>query len=175
MACALTTGINSLVCKDGTPGVVEAYIVEQSKIASITVTDGVVTALTLTVPGQYWVYTQIKESASWSEDASINVQAGSVGWAQTLNLIIPKRETAKRNEILNLAQNTLSIICKDKNGKYWLLGMVAGCDMDSGTKYESGTKLGDVNGWTLVFKAAEHDPAPEVDSSIIAALLVSND
>lgn len=172
MSCALTQGINSIACKDGTPGIVEAYITELSNITSYEETAGVITDVTLASGKQFWRYQQIKESANWTEEANINVQAGSVGWAQTVNLVIPKRETTKRNEIKLLAQNTLAIIVKDVNNTYWFIGLVRGADMDNGTKYDSGIKLGDANGWNLVFKAAEHDPAQEVDSSIIASLLV---
>ncbi|MEI7668512.1 MAG: hypothetical protein WCJ33_00315 [Pseudomonadota bacterium] len=171
MACLLTSGINALACKDGTPGVIEAYITELSNISSYTETAGVVTAITMASGTQFWRYQQIKESSSWTEDLVTNVQAGSIGYGQTLNLVIPKRDVAKRNELKLVAQNTLAIICKDSNGLYWFIGLTRGADLDNGSKYDSGIKLGDGNGWTLVFKGSEHDPAPSVDSAIIAALL----
>lgn len=173
MACALTSGINATTCKDGTPGIIEAYITEFSNIASYTEVAGVITAITMVnhTHAQFWQYQQIKESASWTEEEIDNVQAGSVGWKQTVNLVIPKRDVDKRNQIKLLAQNSLVIIVKDVNLKYWIIGLTRGADL-TGAKYDSGIKLGDANGWTLPFTAAEHDPAQEVQSSIIAALLL---
>lgn len=172
MACLLTSGINALACKDGTPGVIRALVTDFSNVEAYTETAGVITSITMASGSQFWEYKQIKESASWMEDLTVNVQAGSIGYAQTLNLVIPKRDTQKRNELKLLAQNTLIVICEDANGLYWVLGLTRGMDLDAGSKYDSGIKLGDSNGWTLVFKASEHDPAQEVNSALIDDLLL---
>jgi hypothetical protein len=172
MSCLLTSGINAQACKDGTPGVIKAYITDFANVTSYTIVDGVITAMTLATGRQFWEYNQIKESSDWMEELIVNVQAGSIGYSQTLNIVIPKRDVPKRNELLLVAQNTLMIIVKDANELYWVLGLTRGCDLDSGSKYESGKKLGDNNGWTLVFKASEGQPAPAIAPTLIPTLIV---
>lgn len=170
MACALTTGINSTVCKDGTPGVIRFFITELANIESYTLSAGVVTAMDLVAGKQFWIYEQIKESSSWTEELITNVQAGSIGFSQTVNISIPRRTAEKVNEIKLLAQNSLVVIVEDANNFYSIIGLTRGADLDNGSKYDSGIKLGDKNGWDLVFKGSEHDPAPSVSAAIVARL-----
>jgi hypothetical protein len=172
MSCALTQGFDTLDCKDNTGGVIEFLITELANLESITTTDGAITAITMAPGSQFWEYKQLKETADWTEDLKATPANGTIAYNQTANLVLFKRDTEKRNEIMLLAQNTVAIIVKDKNGSYWLLGEEQGCDLADGSKYASGKAGTDKNGWDLVFSAVEHEPAKEVDGTLISTLLI---
>lgn len=172
MACAITAGISSIDCRDNAAGITEVFITELANKNAIAYTSEKITTFTLTVGKQFWAFQQIKESSEWNETPKINIQGGTIGWEQDVTIVIPKRTTTKRNIITELAQNTLMIICLDLNGLYWLLGEVRGCDLADASKYASGKVISDANAWTLQFKGAEGVQAREVDSALIAALIV---
>lgn len=171
MSCDLTQGFGVAACKDGSGGVIEFEISEFGSILDYTVTDGVITAITMAAGKQFWKYSQLKETSDWDETTEVSSTGGTIGYTQTANLMLFKRDTQKRNEIRLLAQNRLAIIVKDKSSIYWILGITQGCDMAKGTKYTSGKKIADDNAWSLVFTGAEHDPAFEVSADLIPALL----
>lgn len=172
MACALTQGFTTLDCKDNTGGVIEFLITELANVETVIDTDGLITAITMAPGSQFWEYKQLKETAQWTEELKTTPANGTIAYNQTANIVLFKRDTAKRNEIKLLSQNVVCIIVKDKNGSYWLLGETQGCDLADGSKYDSGKAGTDKNGWDLAFGAVEHEPAKEVDSSLIAALLI---
>ena len=74
-------------------------------------------------------------------------------------------ETAKRNEVKMLARAKMSIIIKDNNGTYWLMGETNGVRLVSGDN-GTGTALGDRNGYSLSFQAQEPEPMRAVTASI---------
>ncbi len=74
-----------------------------------------------------------------------------------------------RNELLLLAQNLLVAVVADRNGKFFILGLKNGLVITT-AKAESGTKMGDRNGYTIEFVGAEPELAQEVSSGIISGL-----
>ncbi len=100
------------------------------------------------------------------------MENGTTFYQQTVTLVIPRREQAKRNKIALLAagQKKLAIIVQDSNSLYWLFGQAEGCIM-TGLDGSSGVAKTDANGYTITFTAEEPDQAPEVLDSIIAGLI----
>jgi len=66
-------------------------------------------------------------------------------------------DSAKRNEIKLLSRAKLSVIIKDNNGIYWLMGETNGVRMTAGDN-GTGTALGDRNGYSLSFQGQEPEP-----------------
>jgi hypothetical protein len=60
-------------------------------------------------------------------------------------------------------------IVTDRNDTYWLLGSRNGLELSAGTS-QTGTAMGDRNGYDVTFTALEEVPILSVDSTIIAAL-----
>tara|TARA_R110000868_G_scaffold61519_2_gene186888 strand:+ start:543 stop:1052 length:510 start_codon:yes stop_codon:yes gene_type:complete len=168
MACALTTGFQ-IGCNDSSGGIVEFLIGSFGTLGAVTQNaSGMVT----TIAGSAFMYTYEAEKATSTvnEGIMVNRENGTVYYEQTANYILNKASQDKRNEIKIIAQALMVVIAKDKNGKYWLMGQGAGVRLDASTA-AWGTALADRNGYTLNFKAEEVDMMPEVDSSIIAALI----
>jgi hypothetical protein len=133
--------------------------------------EGVIDTFTLATGKQFWQYDLVHSTGNYSDDPQLDRQNGSNFHLTTLNLILNKREVAKRNEIINLAQNRLMIIIEDKTGTLWLMGEVNGAMMATSTS-PSGTAMGDRNGYELVFNAEEAEPMSTVDPALIPVLIL---
>jgi hypothetical protein len=167
MACALTQGF-VLDCKESLGGVKSVRFVEFDNVASITYAAGVAT-LTMAAGKKFWKYAQVRETSSFTETITANVQNGTIFYQQELTVILNKLAAATRNEILLLAKNRLMAIVEDMNGSFWLVGAKNGADITSGNS-ATGTASGDRNGYSLTFQAMEADPMWSVSSAAISAL-----
>ena len=167
MACALTQGF-VLDCKESVGGIKSVRFVEFDNVASIAYAAGVAT-LTMVASKKFWKYAQVRETSSFTETITANVQNGTIFYSQELSVILNKLAAATRNEILLLAKNRLMAIVEDMNGNFWLLGAKNGLDITGGNS-ATGTASGDRNGYTLTFQAMEADPMWSVSSAAISAI-----
>lgn len=167
MACALTQGF-VLDCKESVGGIKSVRFVEFDNVASIAYAAGVAT-LTMVASKKFWKYAQVRETSSFTETITANVQNGTIFYQQELSVILNKLAAATRNEILLLAKNRLMAIVEDMNGNFWLLGAKNGLDITGGNS-ATGTASGDRNGYTLTFQAMEADPMWSVSSGAISAI-----
>ena len=163
MACELTQGF-AVGCNDSTGGIAEfwfANMVDDFAVAeSATGEASSITGTGLT----YYKYetTNAQGAASVINDnPTVNDQNGTSYFDQTCTYVLNKMDTAKRNEVKMLARAKLSVIVKDNNGIYWLMGKVNGVRMTAGDT-GTGTALGDRNGYSLSFQAQETEPLTEV-------------
>ena len=167
MPCALTQGF-ILDCKESVGGIKSVRFVEFDNVASIAYAAGVAT-LTMVASKKFWKYAQVRETSSFTETITANVQNGTIFYQQEVTVIINKLAAATRNEILLLAKNRLMAIVEDMNGSFWLLGAKNGLDITGGNS-ATGTASGDRNGYTLTFQAMEADPMWSVSSGAINAI-----
>jgi hypothetical protein len=167
MSCALTTGF-TLDCRNSNGGIEAVYFTELAKKASITSASGVITAFTLT-SGIFFKYELRKKTSQFEQNIQVNNENGAVYYEQNLTIKLDKLETTRRNEILLLAQNSLMVIVKDNNGKYWLMGETRGATL-SGGKGSTGTSYSDLSGFELSFQAEEPELAREIDPDLIIDL-----
>ena len=167
MPCALTQGF-ILDCKESVGGIKSVRFVEFDNVASIAYAAGVAT-LTMVASKKFWKYAQVRETSSFTETITANVQNGTIFYQQEVTVIINKLAAATRNEILLLAKNRLMAIVEDMNGAFWLLGAKNGLDITGGNS-ATGTASGDRNGYTLTFQAMEADPIWSVSSAAINAI-----
>lgn len=167
MACALTQGF-VLDCKESVGGIKSVRFVEFDNVASIAYAAGVAT-LTMVASKKFWKYAQVRETSSFTETITANVQNGTIFYQQELTAILNKLAAATRNEILLLAKNRLMAIVEDMNGAFWLLGAKNGIDITGGNS-ATGTASGDRNGYTLTFQGMEADPMWSVSSGAISAI-----
>lgn len=167
MACALTQGF-VLDCKESVGGIKSVRFVEFDNVASIAYAAGVAT-LTMVASKKFWEYAQVRETSSFTETITANVQNGTIFYSQELSVILNKLAAATRNEILLLAKNRLMAIVEDMNGNYWLLGAKNGLDITGGNS-ATGTASGDRNGYTLTFQAMEADPMWSISGAVINSI-----
>lgn len=168
MPCNLTQSYN-LDCRDSVGGLKEVYFMELGNLTSFTEASGVVTAIIKASGKKFYKYALVKQTSKFEDTLTVNEENGTVFSAQKLTVMLNKMQANTRNEITLLAQNLLVCIAADRNGKYWFLGATNGIVINT-IKGETGTKMGDRNGYTLEFEGAEPVFAQEVSSGIIAAL-----
>lgn len=168
MACALTVDY-ALDCRDSLGGTDIAYFIEFDNVATVTITAGVITALTKVTAKKFWKYKFPKETAHYKETFAGDEKNGSGFWNQELSIVLNKMQTSTRNELILLSKNRLMIVVVDANGKAWLMGLTGAALMHAA---ESGTgqSRGDRNGYAPSFVGIEPEPAIEVNSTVLAAL-----
>lgn len=168
MACSLTQGY-TLDCKDGAGGVQAVWIANYSNVSGITAADGTITAISKANNGRFWKYEQYRDTSEAFEDINGDPIAGTVFYAQTVNIALRKMQASLRNEIKLLAAALTVMVVQDKNGKYWYYGETSGMDLNTG-KISTGKAHADKNGYDLTFTGSEPSPAQEVSSGVIAGL-----
>jgi hypothetical protein len=169
MACTLVQG-RAIDCRDAVGGVAEVYIAEFTNVDSVTDSSGTVTAISMASGSKYWIYRMEKENASLVERETASVENGTIFYEQELTFTLKKMSASLRNEIKNLAQNRLSIIVKDNNGVYWLMGQVNAVDKVGTNEAVTGQAFGDLQGYTLTFMGKEGAPMNIVDTSLFPGL-----
>ena len=179
MACLLTSGI-AKGCRDNSGGIKRVLIANKSKVSSIAPAQGavgtpedtgVITSITMASASDYFYeFVPNKMSSNWVENIQSNLQNGTIGYEQVLTLMFAKNEAAKRNQIKLLGQAEVVVMVEDYNNKYWMLGEINGMELSGGNS-GSGTALTDMNGWNITLTGMEHEPAREVDSTIVDALI----
>jgi hypothetical protein len=169
MACALTQSF-PLGCRDSVGGIKTLYITEQANLASITTSGSTVTAITLNSGKVFWTYSLRKATSEFTEAITTSEANGSVYYKDDIKAVLYKLDANKQAELANLAQNLLLVIVLDNNGSYWLTGLVNGAQLQT-SQAKTGKAFGDLNGYDLSLEAEEPQPAYNVPSNLIAALL----
>ena len=89
--CNLITGGIDKSCLNNTGGVATILITDACNIATITAATGSISAITMTGGALFYEYAFNKNTSSYSEDITINLENGSTFFAQSVNLVIPRR------------------------------------------------------------------------------------
>lgn len=120
MACSTITGI-SKGCDNNRGSITALYIADQSSVTGTTVAAGVITGITMSASSTFEAIEFNRNAGNYTEDMAVELVNGATIWNQTVNVTLPRREVAKRNAIMLLAegQRELAIIVKDGNGLYW--------------------------------------------------------
>ncbi len=171
MACALTQDY-TLGCRDSVGGIKTLHIIEIDNVSGVTSAAGVISAIAKANNRRFYKYNLEQNTGEAMETFTDSRDNGTSFYAQEINFILNKLQATTRNEILLLAQNRLYMVVEDRNGKYWLYGYTNGLMRDGG-KAGTGKASGDRNGYELKFTSEETSMAMEVNSGIIAGLIVA--
>jgi hypothetical protein len=169
MSCALTQGY-VLDCRDSMGGNKEFYIIEHSAIATTTIVSGKVTVLTKGLGKQFYKYAQERATSEVEETITPNTENGTVFVNSNIKLVLNKRQTSVRNEIMLLSKNLVVIVEVDRNGLAWIYGLEFGLRLDQSAA-KSGRASGDRNGYELAFTGEERQLAYELDKDIVPTLV----
>lgn len=169
MPCVLTQGY-ILDCRDAFGGLNTCYLMEYDNLATVTLTVGVVTALTKVTGKKFYQYKLIAHTGEADEAMTGSRENGTNQVVQHVKFPINKMNTAVRNELLLLAQNRLVIVITDENGTSWMYGKDYGLILKA-TTAKTGKVLADRNGYELDFEGEEKYLAVEVNATVVAALL----
>lgn len=151
-------------------GIVRVLLANRDDVSAITVTDGMITAITMAASKDFKEYLFRPQTGSMTSERQIDEAAGT-NYVQTLlALVFNRMETSKRLEIEALALADAVAIVEDANGKYWYLGKDHPLHMSAGGG-ETGTARGDRNAYTTTLQDDSKEFPYEVDPDIVAALL----
>lgn len=168
--CLLTQGFPK-DCRDSVGGIKTIYLANKHLIEDITEANGEVTAINMEAGSYFYRYDLRKQTSNFTETIESSDENGTVFFEQEANIQLTKLEAQKRNEIFLIAKADTVMVAEDRNGKKWMLGKENGLTL-SGTA-ETGTAMGDLNGYQLVFAGQEREPAVEVSGSVIEGTLES--
>ena len=162
MACNFISTGRALACKDSVGGIKAVIFVPNdasNKIEALLRTDnadGAIEDLVANVAGAYKY--ELKGTSSLEETITASADNGTVFYEQALNLTLPKLSALDTKEIKLLAASRPQIIVQDYNNNYMVVGLENGADVSGGT-IVTGTAMGDMSGYTLVFSGMETAPA----------------
>jgi len=151
MSCAITQGF-TLDCRDSVGGIQALYINTVANVTAYTEASGTVSALTKS--GVFYKYELEEENSMAQSVATGNRQNGTVFFAQEITAIFQKLTYQTRDKLVALHKNRLVIVVKDNNGKFWIMGKDRGL-MTTTSTGATGTAMGDLNGYTVVFAGNE--------------------
>jgi hypothetical protein len=162
----LTQGF-ALDCKDSVGGIKSIHLI--SWVADgFTVASGEVTATTI-ASGNVYDYELPKGVGSMTTTTNVSAENGTVFNQSDVVARLRKLSTAKRNELRLLAQSRVFCIVRDNNDGYYLVGNEYGCDVTAMTS-ETGTAMGDLNGYNFTLSAIESNEPYKLQGSVVTAL-----
>lgn len=174
MACNILSCIQK-GCENNAGGLRKFYVADAESITGITVSNGTVTAIGLSggTPA-FYEFEFNKNSAQYIETGNIDLTNGSTFYTVETTLNIARRDVDKRNSIslLGAGQRDLVVVVLDANGIYWLQGLTNYANLTA-VGEGSGLAKADGSKYSLSLTSEEPDMMPEVDPTIIAALLVA--
>lgn len=170
MACNQTLSGIARDCLNSMGGIKNAYLANKSDVTAITLTAGKITAITMATSKKFKHYSFIRNNGSMSSNYAINRDNGSQYVATDLVLPFSRMETAKRVEIVAIAQGELVGIVEDNNGVFWFLGYDEPLMMTAGDGL-TGTARADRNGYSVTLQDNSQELPYEVDADIISGLV----
>lgn len=171
MACDITSGF-ALGCRDNTGGIKAIYILSGS-VSSITDASNEISDINGT--GVFYQFDLQRGTSDFTETINGSTENQTVFYEATINAAFAKLQTSTRNQVKVLAQNPdLKIIVETNNDtaseKFIYVGRKNGAVLNAG-QGQSGTALGDANGYTLTFTAQEPQPADFISGSNLSGAL----
>lgn len=170
MSCVQTLSGLARDCSANMGGIIEALIAPFDDVTAVTLTDGVISAITMASSKKFKKYNFNKNTGNLTSTYNIDPASGVRYVTSDLLLQFNRMETTKRVEITALAMSDLVVIVKDANGKYWYLGKdepVCASAADA----QTGTARGDVNRYSITLQDTSLEMPYEVSGSIIDGLL----
>ena len=157
-------------CAANMGGIVEVMIANFADVTGVTITDGVVSAVTMAADAKFKKYSFAKNTGSLTSTYNIDAASGVKYVTSDLLLQFNRMETTKRVEITALSLGDLAVIVKDANGKYWYLGKDEPVNASAGDG-QTGTARGDANRYTITLQDESLEMPYEVDESIIPSIV----
>lgn len=170
MSCIQTLSGLAKDCAANMGGIVEVMIANFADVTGVTITDGVVSAVTMAADAKFKKYSFAKNTGSLTSTYNIDAASGVKYVTSDLLLQFNRMETSKRVEITALSLGDLAVIVKDANGKYWYLGKNEPVNASAGDG-QTGTARGDANRYTITLQDESLEMPYEVDDTIIPSIV----
>lgn len=172
MACSSQTlkGI-ALGCKDHMGGIKEVYLIKESDVKDITITEGAVSAIQLEDSASFKTYRFRKGTSQFTSTMTTDEAAGTLSVQTDLALQFSTMDTAKRLEIMAMCMDSMKGIVLDSNGKYWLLGYDFPISASAATG-QTGTAFSDFGGYNVTLTDNSKEFPYEIPASVIEGITI---
>ena len=170
MSCIQTLSGLAKDCSANMGGIVEVLIANYEDVTAVTLTSGVISAITMATSAKFKRYAFAKNTGSLTSTYNIDAASGVKYVTSELLLQFNRMETTKRVELTALALGDLVVICRDSNGIYWYLGKDEPVNASAGDG-QTGTAKSDANRYTITLQDNSQEMPLEVDSTIISGLV----
>lgn len=158
-------------CEDNLAGVATVFITDMCSVTEITHNspdDGIIASITLAGGTQYWEFQPYRETGTFVSTGRVTDTGGNF-YEEVVTIKIPKITAAKRTKIAQLTGKLLSVIVKDNNGQYWLVGENLGALLTE-RPAQTGDKRDSENGYILTITANEPQAERVLDAAVVTAL-----
>lgn len=176
MSCSQTLSGIPYDCAANIGGIKRVLIANAEDVTAKTITDDVITAITMAqhgTPPAYATFVEFFFRAGTSSKTStwqVNAENGTAYVQTLLTMVFSRMETSKRAAIMALAQAAVVAIVEDNNGKFWYLGEDFPLTLNAGDG-QTGTARADRNGYSITLEDNSRELPREVDDAIISGLL----
>ena len=150
MSCSQTLSGILNDCAANMGGIVEVYLANKAEVTA-SLSDGKVTSITMASSAKFHKYQFKPGVSSMSSNYQVNQENGTKFVQTDLLLVFNRMETAKRVEVVAMAQGELAAIVKDANGVYWFLGLDEPIVLNAGDGL-TGTARADRNGYSVTLQ-----------------------
>lgn len=159
------SGLNA-GCKDSVGGVAKVWLADFEAVKWTIDSNHLATPDATTA---FKVYNLRKGAASMTSTLTVNDNAGSYFTTEVaMNFL--KMENAKRLEVMAMLMGQCTGVVKDRNGKYWSIGVENPLEGSAGTGV-TGTAASDANQYTVTISVDDAELPREItDATTIAAL-----
>lgn len=169
ICCGTLNGLTLPCDQEFAGGIKQVWMNCYSSITTVTHSAGVITALT---PTTGWAHYEFREDTGTVEHSiAVSADNGTKYYENTITLVFDGIETAKWNEINEMAKGYLVMIIEDNNGQYWYYGYSSYVKMTGDSTASFGTAWGDFNGYNLTFLNREKNPPLEVSGTVMTSII----
>lgn len=163
MACNATAGM-ALNCKEGIGGIKAIYVANFSAMENNFNLTGNEVANIAPNAVTVYEYKLPKNTGSFTEEAAISIDNGTVFYTQTVVASLHGLTTDRAQELQTIAKGRLTVFVLDSNDNIWMVGGNTGAEVTAFSTM-TGTAKGDMNGYTITFTAEEKNKAYYVTNS----------
>lgn len=151
MACTQTLAGIIRDCLPNMGGIRAVYLANFADVSSITESSGAISAISMSGSAVFKKYEFARNTSSLSSNYAVNAENGTTYVETDLLMVFNRMDTAKRLEIVAMAQGELVAIVEDNNGNMWYLGHDEPLTLNAGDGL-TGTARADRNGYSVTLR-----------------------
>lgn len=151
MACTQTLAGIIRDCLPNMGGIRAVYLANFADVSSLTEASGAITTVSMSGSAVFKKYEFARNTSSLTSNYAVNAENGTTYVESDLLMVFNRMDTAKRLEIVALAQGELVAIVEDNNGNKWYLGHDEPLTINAGDG-QTGTARADRNGYSVTLR-----------------------